>query len=114
MTKRVMQEVNLMDDDDITASSGFRNILFKPWFENDKWGVEIIDGFYTGTIIQFKAVEFIESMDGNVSLDYHVIYKSSIVSDDDIKSAEFHNLLTIIIEDILKEAMEHEIRNNNT
>lgn len=115
MTRRITQEVNFMDDGVITASSNYRNKLFRPWFENESWGVEVIDGFYKDTIVQFKGVEFVEGGDGNVSLDYHIIYKPSVVSEDDVKSDEFSNLLTLIIEDIIREAMEtDEIRNNDT
>lgn len=115
MTRRITQEVSLMDDGNITASSYYRNRLFKPWFDDNNWGVEIIDGFYRDTVVQFKGVEFIEGGEGNVSLDYHIIYKPSVITEEDIKSDEFNNLLALIIEDIIKEAMEtDEIRNNNT
>ena len=115
MTRRITQEVNFMDDGDITASSNYRNKLFRPWFEDDNWGVEIIDGFYKDIVVQFKGIEFIENGDNNVSLDYHVIYKPSVVTEDDVKSDEFNSILTLIIEDIIKEAMEsNEIRNNDT
>jgi hypothetical protein len=114
MGKKVTQEINFFEDGDITASTGYRNKLFKPWFQDDKWGVEIIDGFYKDTVVQFKEMEFIESNDGNVSLDYHLIHRPYLVSDDDIKSSEFSNLLTLIIEDILREALEaNETRNND-
>lgn len=114
MNRKPVQEFNLMEDRDISPSTSYRNKLFRPWFEKDNWGVEIIDGFYKDTIVQFKEIEMIESDDGNVSLDYHLIHKPSIVSEEDIKSSEFSNLLTIIIEDILREALTHETRNNDT
>lgn len=115
MGKRITHEVNFFEEGDITATAGYRNKLFKPWFEDDKWGVEIIDGFYKDTVVQFQEIEFVESGDGNVSLDYHLIHRPYLVSEDDIKSQEFADLLTLIIEDILKEALEaNETRNNDS
>ena len=116
MNRKINHEVNFMDQEIITPRQGLRNTLFKPWFkDNDGWGIEIIEGFYSGLVLQFKEVEFVDDSDGNVSLDYHVIFKPDIVSEDDLKSSEFQNLLSDILEDILKEAIaSHETGNNNS
>ena len=44
-----------------------RNDLYKPWFasEND-WGFEIIDGQFSGVIVQIEKVEFVETDGGNL------------------------------------------------
>jgi len=115
MGKRITQEVNFFEDGDITASTGYRNKLFKPWFQDESWGVEVIDGFYKDTVVQIKEMEFLDSEDGNVSLDYHLIHRPAAVSEEDIQSDEFKSLLSVIIEDILREALEaNETRNNDT
>ena len=115
MTRKVNHEVNFMEGTEFSPTNGYRNKLFKPWFDENNWGVEIIDGFYSGTVVQFKEIEFVDNVDSNVSLDYHIIYKPSIVSEDDTKSGEFSSLLSLIIEDIIREAMEsNETRNYNS
>jgi hypothetical protein len=117
MTRRITHDETFLGGSDITpGTEKFRGKLFKPWFEQDTWGVEIIDGPYKDTVVQVKEIDFVdESDDGNVSLEYHLIYRPAAVTEEDVNSDDFKNLLGLIIEDILKEAMEqHETRNNDT
>lgn len=94
-----------------------RNDLYKPWFASEKdWGFEIIDGQFSGVIVQIERVEFVETEDGNLEAEYHIVSKPEIISDNDIKSDLFEAIFQNIIVDIIKEAVEeHEQnRNNNT
>ena len=106
MNRRVTHEVNFLDEEITVPRVGLRNKIFKPWFEGkENWGVEIIDGFYTGLVIQIKEMQFVELEDGNLSLDYHVVHKPETVAESDLQTGEFQMLLSDIIEDILKEAI---------
>lgn len=81
-----------------------RNDTYKPWFVNEDWGFEIIDGEYSGVTVQIKSVEFSKANDGTADLDFHVINQpEGIVVD--TKSDIFNNTVEIIINDILKEAI---------
>jgi hypothetical protein len=93
-----------------------RNELFKPWFVGEDWGFEIVDGEFKEVCLQITRLEFKETETGNLDLEYHVVRKPEILSDDDLKKPEFEAVVEVIINDILREAMEaHEqARNNNT
>ena len=92
-----------------------RNDTYKPWFEGEAWGVEIIDGEYSGVIVQFKSLEFSAKDDGTVDLDFHIISQPQ-GAEIDTKSDMFNNTIEIIINDILKEAISlyEQTRNNDT
>ena len=84
-----------------------RNELFKPWFVGDDWGFEIVDGEFKEVTLQITKFEFKESSDGNVDLEYHVVRKPEILTDEDLKKPEFQAVVEVIINDILKEAIDH-------
>jgi hypothetical protein len=95
--------------------SMLRNDTYKPWFEGEDWGVEIIDGEYSGVIVQFKSLEFSAKDDGTVDVDFHIINQPQ-GAEIDTKSDMFNNTIEIIINDILKEAISlyEQTRNNDT
>ena len=84
-----------------------RNELFKPWFVGEDWGFEIIDGEFKDVTLQITKFEFKESNDGNVDLEYHVVRKPEILTEEDLKKPEFQAVVEVIINDILKEAIDH-------
>ena len=92
-----------------------RNDTYKPWFEGEDWGIEIIDGEYSGVIVQFKSLEFSAKDDGTVDVDFHIINQPQ-GAEIDTKSDMFNNTIEIIINDILKEAISlyEQTRNNDT
>lgn len=84
-----------------------RNDLFRPWFVGEAdWGVEIIDGSFSGVSLQITSIEFANSADGSVQLDYNIIHKPEHLTDEELKSDLFSKTLELIINDILKEAVE--------
>jgi len=93
-----------------------RNDLYKPWVEGESLGVEIIDGEFSEVVIQIKKLDLKEDSSGELSVDYHVIYKPEILEEDLEKSDLFKNTLEIIVNDILKEAIDNyeQTRNNDT
>jgi hypothetical protein len=95
--------------------SMLRNDTYKPWFEGEDWGVEIIDGEYSGVVVQFKSLEFSDKDDGTVDVDFHIISQPQS-AEIDTKSDMFNNTIEIIINDILKEAigLYEQTRNNDT
>ena len=85
-----------------------RNDLYKPWFVGDKdWGIEIIDGEFSGVVLQIESIEFAENEPGGVDLNYHCIKQPEDFNEDTLKGDLFKNTLEIIIQDILKEAIDH-------
>ncbi len=93
-----------------------RNELYKPWFVGEKdWGFEIVDGEYSGVVVQVESIEFSKKDDGSVDLDYHVIRQPEDTRDLDLKGDLFTKTVEIIINDILKEAVDHyeQTRNNH-
>lgn len=98
-----------------------RNELYKPWFVGEKdWGFEIVDGEFAGVCIQIEKLEFAETSDGTVKLEYHVVRQPESI---DAESPEvkdnpvFTTLIETIINDILREAIEahriHEQQNGS-
>ena len=84
-----------------------RNELFKPWFVGEKdWGFEIIDGEYKGVTVQIEKLDWPDEGKSELALDYHVVYKPEIITDEDIAGDKFKVIIEVIINDILKEAID--------
>ena len=82
-----------------------RNDLFKPWFVGNDWGFEIIDGEFNGVTIQIAKLDWPDEGSNELALDYHVVHKPELITDDDIKSDTFKAVVEVIINDILREAI---------
>lgn len=94
-----------------------RNDLFRPWFVGEKdWGFEIIDGEYTGVVVQIEEVNFSTTDPNSVELNFHVVRRPENLADFDTKDELFVKTVDLIINDILKEAVEdyEQNRNGNT
>ena len=96
-----------------------RNELYAPWFLDEKqWGFQIIEGEFKDVSISIQNMELAndDSPDGNFLIDYTVISKPDVLSDDDLKTEIFKTVFTTIIEDILKEAVGayEQDRNNDS
>ena len=83
-----------------------RNDLFKPWFVGNDWGFEIIDGEFSGVTIQIEKLDLPNEEVNELALDYHVVHKPELVTDDEIKSDKFKAVIEVIINDILREAID--------
>lgn len=84
-------------------TSMLRNDLYKPWFYEEKWGFEILTGEFQGTVVQVENIEFTKDGSGELDMSYHIINKPQEFEKTDI----FENTLNIVINDVLKEAMEY-------
>ena len=82
-----------------------RNDLFKPWFVGKDWGFEIIDGEFKDVTVQIEKLDWPEEGKNELALEYHVVHKPEIITDEDIKSDKFKVIIEVIINDILKEAI---------
>lgn len=83
-----------------------RNELFRPWFVGEKnWGFEIISGEFKDVSVQIEKVEFVDDSSGNLNLEYHIIHKPELLEDIE-QNQLFTKTVEIIINDILKEALE--------
>ena len=93
-----------------------RNELFKPWFVADDWGFEIIDGEYKEVTIQIQKLEFPNEDMPELQLDYHIIRKPDHLTDEDVKGDMFKSVMEVIINDILREAIDNlkQTRDNDT
>lgn len=85
-----------------------RNDIYRPWFlESDKWGFEIIDGDFSGVVIQLEKLDFAEEgEEGNFDVSYHIIHKPELVSEEDVKGELFKSTFELIVNDILREALD--------
>lgn len=92
-----------------------RNELFKPWFVGEKdWGFEIIDGEFNGVALQIEKLDFPDENSSNLALDYHIVHKPVLITDEDVKSDTFKAVIEVIINDILREAIDvHKQAGNN-
>ena len=82
-----------------------RNDLFKPWFVGNDWGFEIIDGEFNGVTVQIVKLDWPDEGSNELALDYHVVHKPELITDEDIKSDTFKAVVEVIINDILREAI---------
>lgn len=86
-----------------------RGDLYNPWFVGEtQWGFEIVSGQYQGVVVQIHSVEFSDKEDGTVDLNFTIIKNVDDLEslEIDTKSEEFNHLVEMIINDILKEAMD--------
>lgn len=94
-----------------------RNDLYSPWFANkEDWGFEILTGDFLGVVVQVEKVNVQNS--GEVEVDYHVINKPESLTDEELNGDLFKEVFNVVINDILKEAIENfeneQNRNNNS
>ena len=83
-----------------------RNDLFKPWFVGNDWGFEIIDGEFNGVTVQIAKLDWPDEGSNELALDYHVVHKPELVTEEDIKIDTFKAVVEVIINDILREAID--------
>lgn len=91
-----------------------RNDLYTPWFVGDTdWGVEIIDGEFSGIVIKINSIEFSKTENEGVDVDYYIIKHPEDMQGVE-KSDLFIRTIELIINDILKEAVAiHEQTRSN-
>ena len=83
-----------------------RNELYRPWFVGEKdWGFEIVDGEFNGVTLQIEKLDFPDEGSSNLALDYHIVHKPDLITDEDVKSDTFKAVIEVIINDILREAI---------
>lgn len=88
-----------------------RGSLYNPWFQKDNWGVEILEGQFQGVVFKINNIQLLEEHElkpdgGNATLDYDIINKPELLTDEDLKSEEFNYTLEVILIDIITEAIE--------
>lgn len=83
-----------------------RGDLYQPWFVGeDKWGFEIISGDYLGVVLQIEKFDIVDDTN-ETTLDYHVINKPDLLSEEELKSEMFSQVIGTIINDILSEMIQ--------
>lgn len=86
-------------------------IAYEPWaIDNDKgefWGVKIRDGKFIGTIVSINEFKLSDEVSGEASLDFNFIQKPEGMSDEELSSQEFTDVMSEIINDILNRAIEN-------
>lgn len=83
-----------------------RGDLYQPWFVGeDKWGFEIISGEYLGVVLQIEKFDIVDDTN-ETTLDYHVINKPDLLSEEELKSEMFSQVIGTIINDILSEMIQ--------
>lgn len=93
-----------------------RNDLYRPWFTNtDEWGFEILSGDYLGVVLQVSKLD-LPAENESVDLEYHIINKPETLEEETLKGPEFSATIELVINDILREALEiyEQDRNSNT
>ena len=79
------------------------------------WGFELISGDFKDVVVQIENFEIKETEEGNATLDYHIINKPEIITQEEISSDNFKLLVETVINDILTEAVKiyENSRNDN-
>lgn len=91
------------------------NEIYRPWaVDNAHWGIEIVEGKFKDSVIQIESVEFDEVEDGSLKVDYHSINIPDGLVKEDYDSAEFVDIMQLVISDIIAKAIEiHKEDNGN-
>lgn len=95
-----------------------RNELYKPWFVGEKdWGFEILEGEFSGAVVQIQDLNFPKDDSPNLDVNYHIIHKPELIEKELFEGDMFKALFETIINDIIREAIENfkdeQDRNNN-
>jgi sulfite reductase beta subunit-like hemoprotein len=92
-------------------------ISYDPWSikkeGTDFWGIKINDGKYKDTIISINDMSFDAINENEIKLDYEYLIRPKHLSDHDFNSDEFNQIISFILEDILRKAIDED-RDNNT
>lgn len=83
-----------------------RDDLYRPWFIDEKWGVEILSGDFLGLVVEITKLEFSDKIDNSVDLEYNVIHKPEDLNEEAVKGPMFTNTMELVVNDILREAVE--------
>lgn len=85
--------------------------MYEPWaIENDKgslWGVKIKEGKYNNTIVSINEFKLVDDSSGEATLDFNFIQKPEGVTDSELNSEEFTEIMSQVINDILNRAIEN-------
>lgn len=83
-----------------------RNDLYQPWFVDEKWGFEILSGEYQSTVVEIEKLDFKPDSKEELDLEYHIVNKPEVLAEEDLKTEKFYFTVQLILNDILKEAIE--------
>jgi hypothetical protein len=85
-----------------------KNELYSPWVLKDGWGVRILSGPFSDVAVQINSVEFSKTKEDSLDVDYSVISKPDTITDSDTSSHNFEEVMGVILNDILLEAISIE------
>lgn len=85
-------------------------VKYKPWaYKNengDLWGVELLEGEFTGTTISIGSIEMEDSSDGTLALDFTIVKKAKDKNDEDYKSEQFNLIFERIVNNLIEKAID--------
>jgi len=79
--------------------------LYGPWATGNAWGFEIRQGAYTGAVIQVQDLNFLDGTN-DLQLDFHTINIPEGMLKEDLDKPEFHDIIQLVISDIIATAIE--------
>lgn len=80
--------------------------LYKIWsVDDEKWGIEIIQGKYNGAVIQIDDLKVVEKEEA-VELSFHILQTPGEISREELRNKEFDDMLQCIISEIISNAFE--------
>lgn len=82
-----------------------RGDLYQPWFLDQKWGFEITSGDFLGVVVEIEKMDFQDDINELV-VDYHVINRPELISEEELKGEMFKQVYETIINDIVREAID--------
>lgn len=93
--------------------------MYEPWgFEKDgetKWGVRILEGKFSNTIISFNDITMEDKGESNLQLDYTVVScPENMMEQYMSEDPDFQKDMGAILEDVIRKAInEYENRDSN-
>ena len=82
--------------------------MYRPWAVDDgQWGIEITQGRFEGAVIQIEKVDFDETKEGEMQVDYHIINLPEGMLKEEMESRDFIDIMQLVMSDILAQAIEN-------
>lgn len=92
-------------------------MMFNIWgVDEERWGFELTNGMYDGTVVQVDQFNFENAEQGQVSMDYHILSIPAHLNESDFKTDNFQTVMNDVINKFLMDAVQdyEQNRNNNT
>lgn len=89
-------------------------MMFNIWgVDEERWGFELTNGIYEGTVIQVDQIHLEQVNEGQVNMDYHILSMPAHLNESDYKNDNFQTVMNEVINKFLMDAIQDYEQNRN-